>query len=318
MIDLIKSSCKSEDKLTALKNIYELYDQLQYSEDLTEMAQSIYEWLNKKLKIKNLNFSLFDMEHNTTTNIFKKGEDFFLDGELSFYFIVNTHTEVNAILSFTADTQAHYDIINSRNYCLEAAFFQISPIIQNGILKKFHIEASSIDSVTNVHNRKYMISHIRKMITLSKKENNNITFLMIGIDHFKAVIDEFDYDVGDLVLVELAKVIHSKIKEYDIVARLTGDEFLVALVNLPSTTTAQTIAQKIIEKFAKVRVIVNEDTGQALQKTVCVGISSYPQDSDDIDKVLKHADNFLYEAKNKGRSSYAVYKEEDESTIDFF
>ncbi|MEA2050547.1 MAG: GGDEF domain-containing protein, partial [Campylobacterota bacterium] len=134
-------------------------------------------------------------------------------------------------------------------------------------IKKFHIEASSIDSVTNVHNRKYMISHIRKMITLSKKENNNITFLMIGIDHFKAVIDEFDYDVGDLVLVELAKVIHSKIKEYDIVARLTGDEFLVALVNLPSTTTAQTIAQKIIEKFAKVRVIVNEDTGQALQKT---------------------------------------------------
>ena len=48
---------------------------------------------------------------------------------------------------------------------------------------------------------------------------------MIGIDHFKAVIDEFDYDVGDKVLIELAKIIHSNIDEFDMVGRLNGDEF---------------------------------------------------------------------------------------------
>ncbi len=318
MIDLIKLACVDKAKLRALENIYLLYDQLQYCENLNEMAGSLYSWLNERYEVTNLNFSLFDMEHEVTTEILKEGEEFFLDGELSFYFIVNTHTEVNAVLSFAASTKEHYDRINNENDFLEAAFFQISPMLQNGIMKKHHIEASSIDSVTNVHNRKYMINYIHKMISLSKQSEEKITFLMIGVDHFKAVIDEFNYDIGDLVLIELAKVIHSNIKDFDIVARLTGDEFLVALINLPSSEQAGNIAQKIIEQFAKAKIIVNEETGQVLQKTICVGISSYPQDGDDIYQVLKNADNFLYEAKNKGRSSYAYYSKEDESYIDLF
>ena len=318
MLNLIKSACSDNSKFESLNNIYTLYDQLQYCENLNEMVESLFIWLNKRYKITNLNFSLFDMEHNTTTEILKKGGEFFLDGELSFYFIINTHTEINAVLSFTAISSEHYESINNENEFLEVAFFQISPILQNGIMQKYHIESSSIDSVTNVHNRKYMINHIHKMIALSKHEEESITFLMIGIDHFKAVIDEFDYDIGDLVLIELAKVIHSSIKDFDIVARLTGDEFLVALVNSKTPKVAEEVAQNIIDKFADVKIIVNEETGQVLQKTVCIGISSFPNDSDDIDLVLKHADNFLYEAKNKGRSSFAVYTKEEESTIDFF
>ena len=54
---------------------------------------------------------------------------------------------------------------------------------------------------------------------------------MIGIDHFKAVIDEFDYDIGDKVLIELAKIIHSNVNEFDMVGRLNGDEFLVSILN---------------------------------------------------------------------------------------
>ena len=318
MLEIIKSACKDQTKFSALENIYALYDQLQYSDDLNEMADSLYDWLYDKYKVNNLNFSLFDMEKNTHYSILKKGGEFFLDGELSFYFIINTHTELNAVVSFAATNQEHYDTINSDYDYIEAAFFQISPILQNGIMKKHHIEASSIDSVTNVHNRKYLIKHIQKMISLSNTHKENITFLMIGIDHFKAVIDEFDYDVGDKVLVELAKAIHSRIKDFDIVARLTGDEFLVALLNLESNDAAQDIASRIIEQFAQSEVIVDEQTNQVLKKTICVGISSYPQDSEDINQVLKNADSFLYEAKNKGRSQYAVYKKEEQSSINLF
>ncbi|MEA3383939.1 MAG: GGDEF domain-containing protein [Campylobacterota bacterium] len=318
MIELIKSACKNEEKLESLTNIYRLYDQLQYSENLNEMADTLFEWLKSKYNVTNMSFSLFDMNDNTTTVILKKGSEFFLDGELTFYFIVNTHTDINGVFSFAAVSKEHYESINKDNELLEATFFQITPIIQNGIMKKHHIEASSIDSVTNVHNRKYMINHIHNLVKLSKYKSESITFLMVGVDHFKAVIDEFDYDIGDLVLIELAKVIHSNIKEFDVVARLTGDEFLVALVNQTNTTKAQDVAQKIIDEFANTRVIVNDDTGQILQKTICVGIASYPQDDSDIDTVLKYADNFLYEAKNKGRSSYAVYTDEDEGFIDLF
>jgi len=167
MLNLIKLAIEDESKFKSLENIYALYDQLQYSENLNEMASSLYDWLYEKYEVNNMSFSLFDMEKNTTTEILKKGGEFFLDGEYSFYFIINTHTELNAVVSFAASNQKHYDIISSDYSYIEAAFFQISPILQNGIMKKHHIEASSIDSVTNVHNRKYLIKHINKMISLS-------------------------------------------------------------------------------------------------------------------------------------------------------
>lgn len=318
MISLIQSVIQDNTKMQSLENIYELYDQLQYSSNLNEMAENLYEWLNYKYHIDNINFSLFDMEKSENKTILKKGGEFFLDGEYSFYFVINTHTDVNAVVSFAASDLSQYNQVNDDYEFIEAMFFQISPILQNGIIKKYHIESSSIDSVTNVHNRKYLIKHIHKIISLSNNHEENITFLMIGIDRFKAVVEEFDYDIGDRVLVELAKVIHSQIKDFDIVARLTGDEFLVALVNLPNYDLAETIAQKIIDQFAKIEIVVNEETGQVLRKTVCVGISTYPQDTTDINQVLKNADNFLYEAKNKGRSKIAIYKKEDESTIDLF
>lgn len=318
MMELIKKAIVNHTKIKSLENIYDLYDQLQYSENLNEMADSLSDWLASRYKVDNISFSLFDMENNLSSDILKKGSEFYLDGEFSFYFIINTHTEINAIVAFSASNQEHYDTINNDYSYIEAAFFQISPILQNGIMKKHHIEASSIDSVTNVHNRKYLIQHINKIISLSHKEEKNIAFLMVGIDRFKAVIEEFDYDIGDKVLIELAKVIHTEIKDFDIVARLTGDEFLVALVNIDSINAAHQIAQKIVDKFAKIEVVVNKETEQVLKKTVCVGISLFPNDSEDINQVLKNADNFLYEAKNRGRSEIAIYVKEEESSIDLF
>ena len=318
MINLIKLATKDSSKLAQLENMYGLYDQLQYSEDLNEMAENLVYWLCINYKVENVNLSLFNLENETTTSILKKGKDFFLDGKFSFYFIINTHTEINAVVSFAVETQEEYDAINDNRDFIDVSFFQISPILQNGIMKKHRIEASSIDSVTNVHNRKYLIEHIHKIISLSNKTEENISFLMVGIDRFKAVIEEFDYDIGDQVLIELAKVIHKNIKDFDIVARLTGDEFLVALVNLKSTEDANNVAIRLIDEFSKVEIVVDEETKQTLKKTICVGISSFPQDSNDINQVLKNADNFLNEAKNKGRSEVAIYKEEDNSTIDLF
>jgi diguanylate cyclase (GGDEF)-like protein len=318
MLELLKIACNDGNKFVAMHSIYELYDQLQYAENLDEMAQDLYEWLSKHYQILNINFYLFDMENNKHTPILKQGDEFALDDDLSFYFIINTHTEINAIVSFNVSSKEHYKKVSDDYNFIEATFFQISPIFQNGIMKKYHIESSSIDSVTNVYDRKYLIEKINKIISLSNGEDENITFMLIGVDRFKAVIEEFDYDIGDRVLVELAKIIHSNIKEFDIVARLSGDEFLVALVNLPSPNVAEDIAKRIIEQFANTKIVVNRETSQTLQKTVCIGVSSYPQDSDNINSVLKNADSFLNEAKNKGRSQFAVYKAEELSTIDLF
>jgi len=318
MINLIKLAVHDESKIKKLEDIYSLYDQLQFSENLDEMAESLIVWLQDKYIINNIKFSLYDMDNDKNTLFKAKGDDFYLDDAFTSYFIINTHTDLNAVISFSVESQEQYDQINMDKDVIDAAFFLISPILQNGIIKKHHIESSSIDSVTNVHNRQYLIERIHKIISLSKAKKENIAFLMIGIDRFKAVIEEFDYDIGDKVLIELAKVIHSVIKDFDIVARLTGDEFLVALINLKSKEDAERIALKIIDEFAKAKIVVDDETQQVLQKTICIGISLFPEDSDDINQVLKNADNFLYEAKNKGRGKIAHYTPEENSTIDLF
>jgi len=317
MIELIKSSAE-ENNFTDLDYIYTLYEQLQYATDIKQMAEDVYKWLNDIYTVDNLNFSLFDIEKNSKEIIYSKGEEFFLDDHLSFFFIINTHTNLNAVVSFNATSKTHFEIIQDKYTVIQASFFQISPIIQSGILKKNFIESSSIDSVTNVYNRKYFIENLNKQLILSKHESSKITFLMIGIDHFKAVIDEFDYDVGDLVLVELAKIIHSNIKEFDLLARLAGDEFVVALTSNTDYDNTINIAKKIIHDFSSIEVKV-DDNGHTLKKTICVGIDTFDShEKNSIDDIIKNADIALYEAKNQGRSQVIYFQEEQSSTIDLF
>jgi diguanylate cyclase (GGDEF)-like protein len=304
ILNLIKSSCNHEKDFTSLEKIYELYEQLQYSSNLKQMAEDIYQWLNRNYNVDNVTFSLFDMKNSRKENIYVKGEEFYLDDDKSFFFIINTHTSQNAIVSFSSTSKTHFTVLEAEYNAIESAFFQISPIIQSGILKKNYVQSNSIDSVTNVYNRQYLTEHVNKLINLSHTDTNDIFFLMIGIDRFKAVIDEFDYDIGDKVLIELAKVIHTNISEFDLVARLSGDEFLVSILSSDSESEIRIICEKIIEDFANAEIQINEEA--TLKKTICIGYDKFN---------TKHS----YEAKNKGRSSFLAFNDiKEEDNIDLF
>lgn len=321
ILELIENSATNKDDFKALENIYTLYEQLQFASNIKEMAEDIFDWLHSKFNVDNMTFALIDVTANTREEIFVKGEEFYLDDEKSYFFIINTHTNLNATVSFSATSNVHYQVIQAKYETIEAAFFQISPIIQNGILKKNFVESSSLDSVTKVYNRNYLIENLTKHLTLSNNKQNQIFFLMIGIDHFKAVIDEFDYDVSDRLLIELAKVIHENISEFDMVARLNGDEFLVSILSNKLEFQVEEIAEKIIEDFAKVKLLVNEDTNQTLKKTICIGLEIYNNANEDenITDAIKNADIALYEAKNKGRSELFKHSDlKDEDTIELF
>ncbi|WP_419766704.1 GGDEF domain-containing protein [Arcobacter sp.] len=317
ILNLIKSSCNHEKDFTSLEKIYELYEQLQYSSNLKQMAEDIYLWLNRNYNVDNVTFSLFDMKNNRKENIYVKGEEFYLDDDKSFFFIINTHTSQNAIVSFSSTSKTHFTVLEAEYNAIESAFFQISPIIQSGILKKNYVQSNSIDSVTNVYNRQYLTEHVNKLINLSHTDTSDIFFLMIGIDRFKAVIDEFDYDIGDKVLIELAKVIHTNISEFDLVARLSGDEFLVSILSSDNENEIRVICEKIIEDFANVEIQINEKA--TLKKTICIGYDKFNTKHSSLDQIIKNTDTALYEAKNKGRSSFLAFTDiKEEDNIDLF
>ena len=308
IIELIKQSAFDKVAFETLDSIFKLYEQLQYSSNLNQLASDIFLWLEEEFAIKNMVFSLFDINKNNKTDILAKGDKFYLDDDLSQFFIINTHTNLNATISFCASSEEHSLFLENKYNSIEATFFIISTIVQNAILKKNFIDSASLDSVTNVFSSHYFIENLSSYLKLSNNKQNEIFLLMIGIDRFKAVVDEFNYEIADKVLIELARVIHSNINEFDIVGRLETDTFLVSILSNDDENQACEVAKKIISDFSKARVIVNEETRQTLQKTVSIGFEKFVLNSNmSLDDAIKNADIALVEAKNKGRGEFLKF-----------
>jgi two-component system cell cycle response regulator len=318
LIDLVKETLLDSNKLNILEDICELCETFRSNKNLDEMVKSLHEWFYQKYNIEKFSFAIHDSDKDLKSILFSKGESFTLNDPFAFYFIINTNTEQNGIVTLCANDKNDYDKITKNYQYLETLFFQITPVIENAILRKLYLEHSSIDSVTNVYNREYLLEYIHKKILLSHDSEDSIVFMMVGVDRFKAVIDEFNYDVGDQVLIALAKVIHARIKSHDIVARLVGDEFLIALPNRVNIESVRQKAQNIIEDFAKVQIEVSPTSNHTLKKTICIGVARFPQDGSSIDDVIKHADSALYEAKNSGRGVFKCFSEIQKGEIELF
>lgn len=319
ILELIKQSATDENAFKSLESIFNFYEQLQYATNIKQVAEDIFIWLNKDFDVNNLIFSLFDINKSIKEDILIKGKEFYLDDDLSHFFIVNTHTNLNATVSFCATSQEHSKFLEEKYQTIEAAFSQVSPIIQNNILKKNFIDSLSLDSVTNVYTRDYLIKMLSERIRLLESEQNEMYLLMIGIDRFKAIIDEFNYEIGDKVLIELARVIHSNISEFDMVGRLDADIFLVSL-NDCNEIQACNIAKKIISDFSEIDILVDKRSGQTLKKTICVGLERYlPNYNISLDNSIKNANTALYEARNKGRGQFFKFSDlKSEDNIELF
>lgn len=193
---------------------------------------------------------------------------------------------------------------------------EVSVIIKNRYLTDNLIEASFKDSLTGLYNRLFLVEHLKKLVPLTLRTKKNLGVLMISVDHFKAVIDEFNYEVGDKVLKKLAAILTQNLRESDLIVKYSGDEFIVILTNISDDADAINIAQKLVDEFAMAEVETID--GHFLKKTICAGLSMFPKDSDEIEQIFKNADIALYEAKNLGRSQVLRFEQKQVSPMEFF
>lgn len=200
---------------------------------------------------------------------------------------------------------------------VKTTFDIVAQTIYNKYLEYKILQMTLKDSLTGLYNRQYVDEYLKTTLPLSQREHKKIAFLKVGIDHFKAVIDEFDYNIGDKVLKQLAKSLENSVRGSDIVARIENDEFLIVLHNINNENNAIIIADKIINNFKNAKIVVDKKSNQILMKTICTGISIYPDDAEKIDEIFRSSDIALYEARNKGRSQYFKFKKDDE-TIELF
>jgi diguanylate cyclase (GGDEF)-like protein len=205
--------------------------------------------------------------------------------------------------------------ISEKNYDndLNKIFNILSQTLYAKFLEQKLEETIIKDTLTGLYNRNYVYEYLRTILPLVNREGKKLAFLKIGIDHFKAVVDEFDYEIGDEVIKELSYILKNSIRESDLIARFDSDEFLVILHNINNENNAIMIAKKLINNFKEAKVIINEETKQSLMKTICTGILICPDDAEGINDILRSTDIALYEAKNLGRGQFYKFTKNDNS-----
>jgi len=167
-------------------------------------------------------------------------------------------------------------------------------------VKELH-KLSMIDNLTNIYNRRYFFQTAEDLISITKREQKPISLLMIDIDYFKQINDNYGHHAGDFILINLVKEIEEIVRKSDIFARIGGEEFTI-LLHDTSSEGAKVIAEKIRSTIESKDFEYNELT---IKLTLSIGISEVNQQNTTIESLYKEADKKLYRAKENGRNQVA-------------
>ena len=175
---------------------------------------------------------------------------------------------------------------------------EAAPVLEAKRLMETLRESTLRDAMTGLHNRRFLEESVDTLVGQAQRRKCSMAFLMLDLDYFKMVNDTYGHDVGDAVLKALAKLLKQSVRASDYVIRYGGEEFLI-LLQETDAADADTVAEKIRAAVADLKV---QTSGGILQKTISIGISSFPEDSDTFWQALKFADVALYHAKETGRN----------------
>lgn len=162
------------------------------------------------------------------------------------------------------------------------------------------------DALTGVANRSRFNEHLVTSLTRMARYGLGFTVLYIDLDQFKAVNDTKGHDVGDRLLIEVARRFSLSLRDNDILARLGGDEFAIILPNTTDSSFAEKIAQQLIDCIGE-PIEIGLDI---LSIGASIGIAMAPADGVEAGQIMRNADLALYRAKNDGRRTYRMFEEE--------
>lgn len=162
------------------------------------------------------------------------------------------------------------------------------------------------DALTQLPNRRLFQDRLDQEIKKAHRAGQAFALLFIDLDKFKDVNDALGHSLGDRLLVEAAQRISQCVRESDTVARLGGDEFTVILTDVADRIVTERIVQEILLSLSKPFQLMNEK----MYISASLGISLYPNDAGDAEKMLRCADQAMYAAKNAGRNRFSYFTSE--------
>ena len=179
-------------------------------------------------------------------------------------------------------------------------------------LKKRYEQLSTIDELTGLFNRRYFFSEAEGMLARARRHQQLCSLMLLDVDYFKQINDEWGHVMGDKVLCAIAEVILHEARGGDLVARVGGEEFVI-LLSESGVDGADLMAQRIQERMAQLDF--GPQVGN-LKLSASIGISGYLPDEDPqislnalVDQLYAQADSAMYEAKNQGRNTRRFFSE---------
>jgi diguanylate cyclase (GGDEF)-like protein len=165
------------------------------------------------------------------------------------------------------------------------------------------------DVLTGLPNRFLFSELLNHSLETAKRYSNQLAILFIDLDRFKSINDALGHQAGDQLLVEISHRLGKCLRASDVLARISGDEFVVLAPELDGEEAAAVIARKIIAAAAEPIMLLN----QKCQISASVGIALYPKHGDDEQTLMKNADAAMYVAKEAGKNNYQFYNAENTS-----
>lgn len=204
------------------------------------------------------------------------------------------------------DSQPDLKAMEAKIFKAEQYINESLAVIETKRLMSSLKDAALIDPLTGLYNRRYLQEYTEKIVAGVLRRGKSIGLIMCDLDYFKQVNDTHGHSVGDLVLKETAKTILKSIRESDIVIRFGGEEFLAVLLDI-NDGESMDVAEKIRLNIQQLKIKIPDGV---LQKTISLGASEFPQDTETLWSCIKFADVALYRAKEEGRNRCVRFAKE--------
>lgn len=222
--------------------------------------------------------------------------------------IDSTHQWQGEIWNTKKDGESYVQLLTiSANFDDEGEVVHYVGVFSDNTLRNQHQQEleqmAHYDLLTQLPNRALFGDRFNQAIVQSKRNKKQLAVCFIDLDNFKPVNDSFGHKTGDLLLIEVARRITEVLREQDTVCRQGGDEFAILLAHVDADSRYEDILRRLHTSIAKPYSI--DDHTHII--TASSGIALYPRDGNDIDTLLRHADQAMYQAKLAGKQRYEFF-----------
>jgi diguanylate cyclase (GGDEF)-like protein len=160
-------------------------------------------------------------------------------------------------------------------------------------------DAAEIDYLTNIYNRRATQQILIQQFNQFKRYNSVCSLILLDIDYFKMVNDNYGHETGDKVLQSVTSILKTQLRKTDTLGRWGGEEFLCVLPNT-NKEKATEVAEKLRNAIARNKIV-------DIACTISLGVKMFDKNDNTVDEAIKHADDALYKAKHNGRNSVVAF-----------